>query len=113
MFVAINRLKVPAGGGTTLEERFAARKGAVDQAEGFVSFELLRPVAGSEDYFVVTHWDSQADFDRWTESQSFRDGHRSASDQAQSADTAPGDARRPVATDSAILAFEVVLASQR
>ena len=51
-YVAINVLTVPEGAGPTLEERFAARQGAVDSAEGFEHFELLRPVAGTGDYLV-------------------------------------------------------------
>lgn len=98
-YVAINVLSVPSDGGSLLEERFAARKGAVDSAEGFESFELLRPVAGTEDYLVVTRWRSRADFEAWTASQSFRHGHASASER---------DTSRPSsATGSTIWSFEV------
>ncbi|MCW2725065.1 MAG: Antibiotic biosynthesis monooxygenase, partial [Frankiales bacterium] len=53
-YVAINVLTVPEGAGETLEQRFAARQGAVDSAPGFEHFELLRPVEGTEDYLVYT-----------------------------------------------------------
>ena len=46
-YVAINVLTVPEGAGSTLEERFAARQGAVDSAPGFEHFELLRPLEGT------------------------------------------------------------------
>lgn len=77
-YVAINVLSVPDGGGDLLEQRFGARRGAVDSAPGFLSFELLRPIDGTDDYMVLTRWRSQNDFQEWTRSQSFRHGHASA-----------------------------------
>jgi len=99
-YVAINVLTVPAGAGDTLEQRFAARQGAVDSAPGFEHFELLRPVEGTDDYLVYTRWRSEADFVAWRESQSFGQGHAQASGR--------GEGQRPAATGSTIWAFEVV-----
>lgn len=96
-FVAINVLTVPADDAATLEERFAGRRAAVDQAPGFRSFELLRPVSGTDQYLVVTHWVSKSHFEAWTASPAFSGGHR---------DTQPGE--RPAATGSQIWSFEVV-----
>ena len=98
-YVAINVLSVPSGAGATLEERFAARQGAVDSAPGFEHFELLRPVEGTDDYLVYTRWRSEADFVAWRESQSFGQGHAQASGR--------GEGQRPAATGSTIWAFEV------
>lgn len=100
MYVAINVLTVPDGSGTTLEQRFAARQGAVDSAPGFEHFELLRPLAGTEDYLVYTRWRSEADFTAWRESQSFTAGHAGATERPAG--------ERPAATGSTIWAFEVV-----
>ena len=99
-YVAINVLTVPASGGSTLEERFAARQGSVDSAPGFEHFELLRPLVGTEDYLVYTRWRSEADFTTWRESQAFGQGHAQASGRPQG--------ERPAATGSTIWAFEVV-----
>ncbi|CAN5120786.1 antibiotic biosynthesis monooxygenase [soil metagenome] len=98
-YVAINVLSVPEGAGSTLEERFAARQGAVDSAPGFEHFELLRPLEGTSDYLVYTRWRSHADFTTWRESQSFGQGHAQASGRPEGA--------RPAATGSTIWAFEV------
>ncbi len=100
MYVAINVLTVPEGAGSTLEERFAARQGAVDSAPGFEHFELLRPLEGTSDYLVYTRWRSETDFTAWRESQSFTAGHAQASARPEGA--------RPAATGSTIWAFEVV-----
>lgn len=102
-YVAINVLTVPEGAGATLEERFAARQGAVDTAPGFEHFELLRPVEGTDDYLVYTRWRSEEDFRAWRSSQEFGQGHARASGRPEGA--------RPAATGSTIWAFEVAQAS--
>lgn len=98
-FVAINVLSVPTANRETLEQRFGARMGSVDTAPGFLSFELLRPVEGTDDYLVLTRWNSREDFEGWTSSQSFRSGHAAASGR-------PAE-QKPAATGSTIWSFEV------
>ena len=102
-YVAINVLSVPDGNGSVLEQRFAARQGAVDAAPGFEHFELLRPLEGTDDYLVYTRWRSEADFTAWRDSQAFGQGHAQASGRPEGA--------RPAASGSTIWAFEVVQAS--
>lgn len=95
--VKINALSVPEGAGPELEARFAARKHAVDSAPGFEGFQLLRPTAGEDRYFVVTTWATEEDFAAW------RDGR------AQEAHASrPGEQRKPVASGAELLEFEVV-----
>jgi heme-degrading monooxygenase HmoA len=96
-YVAINVLTVPAAARDTLEQRFAARRGAVDTAPGFEHFELLRPVHGTDDYLVYTRWRSEADFVAWRESQAFGEGHAGSQHD-----------ERPAASGSTVWAFEVV-----
>ncbi len=66
-FVNITTLTYPEGAEAEIEQRFAARKRGVDKAPGFQSFELLRPVFGENRYFVVTRWDSQEDYQNWSD----------------------------------------------
>jgi heme-degrading monooxygenase HmoA len=96
-YVVINVLTVPEGAGATLEERFAARQGAVEQAPGFEHFELLRPAEGTSDYLVYTRWASQDDFVAWRDGQRFAEGH---------AGQRPEGAK-PAASGSTVWAFEV------
>jgi heme-degrading monooxygenase HmoA len=63
--VKINVLTVSPELRETLEERFAARAGAVDGADGFEWFELLRPVEGTDNYLVYTRWRDEAAFEAW------------------------------------------------
>jgi heme oxygenase (mycobilin-producing) len=41
--IKINALTVPTEAGDEVAKRFAARRGAVDNQDGFEGFELLRP----------------------------------------------------------------------
>ena len=63
--VKINAIAVPEDGGPELEARFAARLGAVENMPGFEGFELLRPTAGEDRYFVYTRWATEDAFQNW------------------------------------------------
>lgn len=97
--VKINAISVPEGAGPELEQRFAARLGAVENMPGFEGFELLRPTKGEDRYFVYTRWATEDDYQNWRSSQDFTRGHGGAPDAPQ---------RPPVGTGSALLEFEVV-----
>lgn len=92
--VKINAIQVPEGAGPELEKRFAGRAGVVDEAEGFLGFQLLRPVKGEDRYFVVTQWTDDASYEAWVNGDA-RAAHKSD--------------RKPVASGTAVLEFEVVL----
>lgn len=97
--VKINAIQVPAQAGPELEKRFAARAGAVENAPGFLGFQLLRPTAGEDRYFVVTQWADEESFAAW------RDGDARAAHA-----TAPGEApKKPVSTGADLLEFEVAI----
>ena len=66
-FVNITALTYPQGAEAEIEQRFAARKRAVDAAPGFESFELLRPAFGETRYFVLTRWSSREAYEQWRE----------------------------------------------
>jgi heme oxygenase (mycobilin-producing) len=97
--VKINAIHVPEGNGPELEKRFGARLGAVDNAPGFLGFQLLRPVAGDTRYFVVTHWETDEDFRNWREGGMGQAAHS-------------GERAKPVSSGADLLEFEVVLSSQ-
>jgi heme-degrading monooxygenase HmoA len=75
--VVINAVTVPEERRAEFEERFAKRAGKVSGSPGFEAFELLRP-DGSDRYLVYTRWRSEEDFQRWTESRAFAEGHAQA-----------------------------------
>ena len=98
--VKINAITVPEGMGKELEQRFAHRAAAVENAPGFEGFELLRPVGGEARYFVYTRWESEEAFQNWFNSQAFAKGHVQASRERSGS---------PVGTAADLLAFEVVM----
>ena len=98
--IKINAITVPAGSGDELAHRFAARAGAVDGADGFEGFELLKPTDDRDQWLVLTRWRDQEAFDAWVNSQSFADGHRSAVERAG------GEAPKPVSTHSEVWSYE-------
>lgn len=93
--VKINAIEIPEGAGPELEKRFAHRAHTVDNSPGFLGFQLLRPTAGENRYFVVTQWETEEDFAAW------RDGGARAAH--------AGEAKNPVASGASLLEFEVVL----
>ena len=97
--VKINAIEVPEGAGPELERRFAARQGAVENAPGFLGFELLRPTGGDNRYFVYTRWESEDAFQAWSAG-SGREAHA-------------GGRGGPVASGASLLEFEVVQSVQR
>jgi heme-degrading monooxygenase HmoA len=119
--VKINVLSVDAEMREELERRFAARAGLVDSAEGFEGFELLRPLAGTDRYLVYTRWRSEEDFQRWSQSQSFRQGHAEAARDAAAAErgagAGPGHGHGPghggpAASAAELWSFEIVERAQ-
>ncbi len=76
--VRINALQVPEAARESFEARFANRAGMVESAEGFEHFELLKPVDGGDRYLVYTRWRSEEDFQAWTKSMAFEQGHAAA-----------------------------------
>lgn len=94
--VKINVLTVPEEQRETLEQRFAARAGAVENSDGFEWFELLRPVEGTDTYLVYTRWRTEEDFQRWMPGR------------GRAAHGEQGEKPRPAATDATLWSFEVV-----
>jgi heme-degrading monooxygenase HmoA len=74
MFVAINRLTMPAEYGSHLEGAFSKNASGMAGVAGFVSFDLLRSEEGGE-YLVVTKWEDKASFEAWREGDAFSKAH--------------------------------------
>ena len=97
--VKINAIEVPEGQGPELEKRFASRHGSVEDAPGFLGFELLRPVNGESRYFVYTKWETEEDFQNWAQGPA-KAAHANAN-------------ANPVATGASLLEFEIVQQTQK
>lgn len=104
--IRINAITIPAGAGDELARRFAARAGAVDNAEGFEGFELLRPTDARETWLVVTRWRDEESFQAWVRSPAFAHGHRGVG--GGEGESPHGHDRGPVGTASELWSYEVV-----
>lgn len=97
-YVVVNAIEVPSQGRDQIEERFAQRAGQVSKADGFESFEFLRPVneEAGDTYLVYTRWVSKEAFEGWYSSKAFTAGH------------AKSTQGPPVGTGSQVWHYEVV-----
>jgi heme-degrading monooxygenase HmoA len=105
--VKINAITVPADSGDELAKRFAARAGAVDDADGFEGFELLKPADERTVWLVVTRWRDEESFQAWVSSPAFTHGHRSA------AERAGGEAPPSVGVSSELWSYSIAGGSAR
>ncbi|MGR9247502.1 antibiotic biosynthesis monooxygenase family protein [Rhizobium leguminosarum] len=84
MYIAMNRFKVATGSEGDFETVWRNRDSNLPEVPGFVEFRLLRGKANEEEGYTLysshTVWKSEADFQNWTKSESFRVAHRNAGD---------------------------------
>jgi heme oxygenase (mycobilin-producing) len=102
--VRINAITVPEGGGDELARRFSERAGAVDEADGFEGFELLRPTDDRQTWLVLTRWRDAEAFEAWVASPAFAHGHRGAGQ---------GTDRPTSSTHSELWSFDIAVAVRR
>lgn len=76
MFVVTNTIRVKAGAGEHLAERFKTPK-SVHTMPGFVRLNLWKELATEEyeEFKVCTFWENEEAFQAWTESEQFRSAH--------------------------------------
>jgi heme-degrading monooxygenase HmoA len=108
--VKINAITVREGSGDELARRFAKRAGAVDDADGFEGFELLRPTDDRGVWLVVTRWRDDESFNAWVASPAFAHGHRGPAERSAGA-TEGADAGAeppPVGAHSELWSYDIV-----
>lgn len=82
MFVVTNTIRIKAGHGKQVADRFAAAKG-VQQMPGFQRMEVWLGEGkdpNEEELKVCTVWENEDAFKQWTSSESFRESHRGGGD---------------------------------
>ena len=80
MYIAMNRFRVRPQCEREFEEVWKGRESHLTGVPGFMEFHLLRGPRSERFclYSSYTSWTSRADFVAWTESEAFREAHRSA-----------------------------------
>jgi heme oxygenase (mycobilin-producing) len=89
MITVANRIFVAPEFAEQFEERFRQRAGLVDRMPGFISNQVLRPVNEGDPYIVLTWWERREDFEAWTRSEEFREGHARSGTLPKEAFTGP------------------------
>lgn len=80
MYLVMNVVEAKEGRVEDFERAFRERERLVQQAEGFVGFELLRRDRDRE-YVVLTRWENEETFKSWVGSELFKRSHRHADGQ--------------------------------
>lgn len=80
MFIAMNRFRIALGMEEGFEELWRNRESRLEGVPGFREFHLLRGPGDEEASLYASHtiWESQADFQAWTESENFKQAHAKA-----------------------------------
>ena len=80
MFIAMNRFKVVLGKEDRFQEVWQTRESYLDEAAGFISFNLLRGPSLEDHTLFASHtsWQDKASFDAWTHSDAFKKVHAQA-----------------------------------
>jgi heme oxygenase (mycobilin-producing) len=73
-FIVMNNIPVTDEGRPLFEYRFKNRARMIENEPGFIAIRVLRPLS-SNTYVILTQWDSEKDFTRWQESESFGKAH--------------------------------------
>ena len=82
-FIAMNRFKIVPGKESEFEGIWKSRNTYLEDVPGFIRFNLLKGPE-SKDYVLYashTQWASEADFEAWTKSETFRKAHEGAGSQ--------------------------------
>ena len=90
MFVSINHIFVAKGREADFEELFRNRERNVQDQPGFISLDVLKPGTkmsmgtripdDTNEYQVLTRWESASAFSNWVQSDSFKKSHSRESD---------------------------------
>ncbi|HEX6204455.1 MAG TPA: antibiotic biosynthesis monooxygenase [Solirubrobacterales bacterium] len=80
MYIVMNVVEAKEGRVEDFERAFRERERLVQEAEGFVGFELLRRDRDRE-YVVLTRWEDEETFKSWVGSDLFKRSHRHADGQ--------------------------------
>ena len=80
MFIAMNRFRIARGREEVFEDLWRKRDSHLEGVPGFREFHLLKgPQTDAESLYAShTVWATRADFEAWTESESFRKAHAQA-----------------------------------
>lgn len=77
MFVVLSKFTVGGTEGMTdkVKQAYAARPHLVDDAPGFVRLDVISPVDGPDEIWLLTYWAAEANFTTWYKAHHFKESH--------------------------------------
>ena len=75
-FVAVNYISCDSDYRERFESLFKSRAHAIDRLPGFRNMNVLRPEKEGDQYLIVSFWDTKENFESWTKSPEFIEGHK-------------------------------------
>ncbi len=77
MYIAMNRFRINHGYEPGFEQLWRERESRLSELKGFVAFRLLKGPDDGECRLYASHttWETQEDFDAWTQSEQFKKAH--------------------------------------
>jgi len=75
-FVAVNYIDCDEGYIERFEQLFTSRAHAIDRLPGFRFMHVLKPSEAGGSYLIVSHWDHEENFEAWTRSPEYLEGHK-------------------------------------
>ena len=76
MFVALSRFVVANGKSHDVSAAFRARPHLVDSAPGFIRMEVLSPRSNPDEFWLITWWACERDYDTWHRSHAYHESHK-------------------------------------
>lgn len=61
----ISKFEVENGMETEVRDAFRNRPGFVDNREGFLGLSVICPKENSSEFWLITHWETEAHFQKW------------------------------------------------
>lgn len=75
MFLAISRFAVANAMEKDVRDAFLRRPHYVDTAQGFIRMEVANPSGNDQEFWLLTWWQEEKDFQTWHRSHAYHDSH--------------------------------------
>lgn len=75
VFLAISRFAVANAMGEDVRDAFRRRPHLVDGAPGFIRMEVANPADNDQEFWLLTWWQEENDFQAWHRSHAYKASH--------------------------------------
>ena len=76
MYVVVSKFRVANNMSQEVLSAFQNRPHKVDDEEGFIRMEVMRPVGVPEEFWLITHWNNKESWGNWYHSHSYKGSHK-------------------------------------